>query len=30
MIGTSATFGYDFDVASTANGTGSFPFGTAE
>jgi hypothetical protein len=29
-VGTSATFNHDFYVASTADGTGSFPFDTAE
>jgi hypothetical protein len=29
-IGTTATFAHDFYVASTANGTGSFPFDTVE
>jgi hypothetical protein len=29
-IGTTATFAHDFHVASTSNGTGSFPFDTVE
>ncbi|HSQ64705.1 MAG TPA: hypothetical protein VLM85_15885 [Polyangiaceae bacterium] len=29
-IGTSATFGHDFLVSSTANGSGAFPFATTE